>query len=104
MVAAAANGEEAMDVDSAAAAAASQGKGVKRKRIYDDHRPMSSITAGIKNGTLHQVCVCLARKKSLKAVHGAYDLPRQNQQVVSGNADDEDKRQHSSAGCWPCQP
>lgn len=51
LVAAAANGEEAMDVDSAA-----PGKGTKRKRIYDDHRPMSSITTGIKAGTLHQVC------------------------------------------------
>ena len=30
-------------------------KGAKRKRIFDDHRPMSAITAGIKAGALHQV-------------------------------------------------
>ena len=43
-----------MDVDGGAAS-----KGRKRKRNYEDHRPMSSITAGIKQGTLHQVRMCL---------------------------------------------
>ena len=50
LVAGEANGEEGMEVDDGVA-----GKGAKRKRIYEDHRPMSSITAGIKAGTLHQV-------------------------------------------------
>jgi exoribonuclease R len=44
------NGQEGMDIDGGAAS-----KGKKRKRIYEDHRPMSSIAAGIKQGTLHQV-------------------------------------------------
>lgn len=43
-----------MDIDGGAAS-----KGRKRKRIYEDHRPMSSIAAGIKQGTLHQVRMCL---------------------------------------------
>ena len=30
-------------------------KGSKRKRVYEDHRPMSDITAGIKRGIYHQV-------------------------------------------------
>ena len=42
-----------MDIDGGAAS-----KGKKRKRIYEDHRPMSSIAAGIKQGTLHQVRMC----------------------------------------------
>ena len=50
-----ANGQAAMDIDGGAVS-----KGKKRKRIYEDHRPMSSITAGIKQGTLHQVCSNLA--------------------------------------------
>jgi exosome complex exonuclease DIS3/RRP44 len=50
LVAASADAEQEMDVDSLP-----PGKNAKRKRIYEDHRPMSSITAGIKNGTLHQV-------------------------------------------------
>ncbi len=49
LVAGEANGEEGMEIDTGA------GRSVKRKRIYEDHRPMSSITAGIKAGTLHQV-------------------------------------------------
>ena len=44
------NGRADMDVDGGAAA----GRGKKRKRLYEDHRPMSSIAAGIKQGTLHQ--------------------------------------------------
>lgn len=27
----------------------------KRRRVYEDHRPMSELTEGIKHGTLHQV-------------------------------------------------
>ncbi len=46
------DGQEAMDIDGQAAS-----KGKKRKRIYEDHRPMSSIAAGIKQGSLHQVCM-----------------------------------------------
>lgn len=30
-------------------------RGTKRARIFEDHRPMSAITAGIKAGALHQV-------------------------------------------------
>ena len=30
------------------------GKGSKRKRIYEDHRPLADITAGIKRGIYHQ--------------------------------------------------
>ncbi|KAK9797008.1 hypothetical protein WJX73_004308 [Symbiochloris irregularis] len=30
------------------------GKGAKRKRIYEDHRPTAAITAGIKRGIYHQ--------------------------------------------------
>ena len=44
------NGRADMDVDSGGAA----GRGHKRKRLYEDHRPMSSIAAGIKQGALHQ--------------------------------------------------
>lgn len=32
-------------------------RGVKRKRVYDEHRPMSDITNGIKSGTYHQVII-----------------------------------------------
>lgn len=56
LVAGEANGEQGVEVDGAAA----EGRGAKRKRIYEDHRPMSSITAGIKAGTLHQVRGCCA--------------------------------------------
>ena len=28
---------------------------MKRKRVYDEHRPMSDIQNGIKSGTYHQV-------------------------------------------------
>ena len=45
------NGRADMDVDGGGAA----GRGQKRKRLYEDHRPMSSIAAGIKQGALHQV-------------------------------------------------
>ena len=45
------NGQADMDADGAGAAA----RGKKRKRLYEDHRPMSSIAAGIKQGALHQV-------------------------------------------------
>ena len=45
------NGQADMDIDGGAAAA----RGKKRKRLYEDHRPMSSIAAGIKQGALHQV-------------------------------------------------
>ena len=31
-------------------------KGAKRKRVYEDHRLMSDITAGIKRGIYHQAC------------------------------------------------
>ncbi len=48
------NGQAAMDIDGGAVS-----KGKKRKRIYEDHRPMSSIAAGIKQGTLHQVCTAI---------------------------------------------
>lgn len=44
-----ANGEYPMEVDGGSS------KGAKRKRMYEDHRPMSTVTAGIKAGTLHQV-------------------------------------------------
>jgi len=43
-----------MDIDGGAVS-----KGKKRKRIYEDHRPMSSVAAGIKQGTLHQVCTAI---------------------------------------------
>lgn len=29
----------------------------KRRRIYEEHMPMSEVTAGIKAGRLHQVCM-----------------------------------------------
>ena len=37
---------------------AGDGRPAKRQRIYADHQPLSEIEAGIKRGTLHQVC-CL---------------------------------------------
>ena len=46
-------------------AAGGQQKGAKRKRIFDDHRPMSAITAGIKQGALHQVPANAERFKTL---------------------------------------
>lgn len=30
-------------------------RAVKRQRIYEDHKPMSAITEGMKHGRLHQV-------------------------------------------------
>lgn len=33
------------------------GRPAKRQRIYEDHRPMSFISEGIKQGRLHQVHV-----------------------------------------------
>ena len=48
-----ASGPATMDIDGSGNGGAA--KGQKRKRIYEDHRPMSSIAAGIKQGTLHQV-------------------------------------------------
>lgn len=45
------NGRADMDVDGGGA----PGRGQKRKRLYEDHRPMSSVAAGIKQGALHQV-------------------------------------------------
>ena len=42
--------EQQMDADINRAA--------KRQRIYEDHRPMSVITGGMKNGRLHQVPKC----------------------------------------------
>ena len=74
--------EECPDlVDLVAAGAASErengavelstGKGPKRKRVYEDHRPMSDITAGIKRGILHQVpprpCLLLAHRSGSEA-------------------------------------
>lgn len=41
------------------------GKGAKRKRVYEDHRPMSDITAGIKRGIYHQARVFPARSCAL---------------------------------------
>ena len=35
--------------------AAGNQRGTKRKRLYDEHRPMSDITNGIKSGSYHQV-------------------------------------------------
>eukprot|EP00803_Ostreobium_quekettii_P005055 evm.model.scf_416.5 EVM.evm.TU.scf_416.5 scf_416:66259-78048(-) len=39
----------------------SEGKSKKRRRIYEDHRPLSSLTQGIKNGTLHQGVLNVSR-------------------------------------------
>jgi hypothetical protein len=62
LVAGGGGGEDASigDVDMADApngqpAGQSGQRGAKRARIFEDHRPMSAITAGIKAGTLHQV-------------------------------------------------
>jgi hypothetical protein len=30
-------------------------KNGKRKRVFEEHRPLSEITAGVKSGRLHQV-------------------------------------------------
>ena len=38
------------------AAESQGGKGAKRKRIYEDHRSVAAITAGIKRGIYHQAC------------------------------------------------
>ena len=50
------------DAPNGQAAGQSGQRGAKRARIFEDHRPMSAITAGIKAGTLHQVragiCTC----------------------------------------------
>ncbi len=35
-------------------AAGTGGKPAKRKRVYEDHRPMSEVAAGLKAGRLHQ--------------------------------------------------
>ena len=50
---------ELADLTSAAASdesMAQNGKGAKRQRIYEDHLPESEVTAGLKRGSLHQVC------------------------------------------------
>lgn len=31
-----------------------KGRAAKRQRVYEEHRPMSDITAGIKTGRYHQ--------------------------------------------------
>lgn len=36
------------------AAESQGGKSAKRQRIYEDHRPVAAITAGIKRGIYHQ--------------------------------------------------
>lgn len=53
MVAAGASAEGG-DGAGAAGGGAAGGKAAKRKRIYEDHRPMSEVTAGIRAGRLHQ--------------------------------------------------
>ena len=40
--------EQQMDIDGKRAP--------KRQRIYEEHRPLSAITEGMKHGRLHQVC------------------------------------------------
>ena len=45
---------EAGDDAGAIGGGAAGGKAAKRKRIYEDHRPMSEVTAGIRAGRLHQ--------------------------------------------------
>ena len=42
-------------VEAGNAAEQANGKPAKRKRIYEDHRPLSDVTAGIKSGRYHQV-------------------------------------------------
>ncbi len=39
----------------AAGASGGSGRAAKKRRVYEDHRPMSEITAGIKAGRIHQV-------------------------------------------------
>ena len=53
LVAAGASGEAGDDAGTTGGGAAG-GKAAKRKRIYEDHRPMSEVTAGIRAGRLHQ--------------------------------------------------
>ena len=48
---AAANADSELATEEEAGAARSS----KRQRIYDDHKPMSAITEGMKQGKLHQV-------------------------------------------------
>ena len=40
--------------------AAGNQRGAKRKRVYDEHRPMSDIQNSIKSGTYHQVLSAVA--------------------------------------------
>jgi len=42
--------------------AAGNQRGAKRKRVYDEHRPMSDIQNGIKSGSYHQVRSAVAVK------------------------------------------
>ncbi|KAK9825185.1 hypothetical protein WJX81_004330 [Elliptochloris bilobata] len=54
LVAAGSSGEGVDDAGAAGAGGGGSGKAAKRKRIYEDHRPMSEVTAGIRAGRLHQ--------------------------------------------------
>ena len=47
----AANADSELATEEEAGAA----RGAKRQRIYDDHKPMSTVTEGMKQGKLHQV-------------------------------------------------
>lgn len=38
-----------------------EGKSTKRRRLFEDHRPLSELTAGVKNGTLHQGTLQVSR-------------------------------------------
>ena len=68
-----------MDINGGAVA-----KGKKRKRIYEDHRPMSSIAAGIKQGTLHQVRSGLTVCAESRAGDGSVVLSRRRRRVAIG--------------------
>jgi exosome complex exonuclease DIS3/RRP44 len=63
-----AGGDAAADAAAAAADAAdgpggrgAAGRGGKRRRVYEDHRPMSEVTAGIKAGRYHQGALRVSR-------------------------------------------
>lgn len=61
LVAAGRNGDNG-DVDAAAEAGGREGaRGGKRRRVYEDHKAMSEVTAGIKGGRYHQGALRVSR-------------------------------------------
>ncbi|KAL3151102.1 hypothetical protein ABBQ38_012969 [Trebouxia sp. C0009 RCD-2024] len=80
--------DDPMAVDgSSTAPAANPGgqKGSKRKRVYDEHRPMSDIQNGIKSGTYHQGALRVSRFNPFEGWVGSESVGQDI--LISGRVD-----------------